>query len=47
MRVFSLNEAQIAFQKIFTCIKKSGKDKHKWEVVWVEIELPARKLGTK
>jgi hypothetical protein len=47
MRVVSLKEAQIAFQEIFTCTKKSGKDKHKCEVVWVEIGLPVRKLGTK
>jgi hypothetical protein len=46
MRVVSLKKAQIALQKKFIYTKKSGKDKHKWEVVWVEIGLPLRKLGT-
>lgn len=46
MRVVSLKEAQNALQNKFAWTKQSGKGTHKWEVVWVEIGLPLRKLGT-
>jgi hypothetical protein len=46
MKVVSLKEAQNALQKNSLGPSKVARVKHKWEVVWVEIELPLRKLGT-